>query len=194
MPTPLNSANNTDEIVTSTVHAMDNTVEAFQKQLDKLHAGRASPALLETIAVPQPQGGHVLLSHMATITVIDNKTLMVTLWDKTLLQAAQKAILGSTLGLNPALQGDALRVPLPTLSTQRRQDMVRMVNTMRENMCTEIRNHRHKANMQFKALEKDKVMSEDESRRGQSRVQTLTDEHVKQIKDLASEKEKQILS
>jgi ribosome recycling factor len=191
---PLNESTNPTDIESASKMAMANAMTAFHKQLDRLHTGRASPALLESIHISLPDGGHKMLSHVATITTIDAHTLRVTPWDKSMLQAAQKAILHANLGLNPAPQGEALRVQLPPFSDQRRRDMIKMIDSLTEDMCEEIRNHRRHANNQFKRLLKDKNMSEDEERRSHKKIQQLTDDYIAQIKALASEKERRVMT
>jgi ribosome recycling factor len=189
----LNEATTPETIKTATQVAMQNAYTAFQKQLEHLRTGRASPALLENIRVEQANVGVQPLRYISTISASDAQTLLVTPWDKTLISAIEKAIIKADLGLNPVVNSDHLRIPLPPLSDQRRKEFVKRVSQEAEAIRGEIRNHRRDANNRCKALVKQKLISEDQDKRTQNEIQKLTDDFVGRINKLAADKEQQIM-
>jgi ribosome recycling factor len=136
----------------------------------------------------------VPLSQTANITVEDARTLSVTPWERNMVQAIEKAILTSDLGLNPATAGTVIRVPMPPLTEQRRKDLIKVVRHEAENARVAIRNIRRDANNELKAALKDKLVSEDQERRSQDQIQKLTDQYVKEVEALLEEKEADLLS
>lgn len=171
---------------------MDKTVEIFKNQLIKVRTGRAHPSLLDGIMV-QYYGSSTPLRQVSNIVAEDARTLTVTVFDATLIQAVEKAIMGSNLGLNPMSAGTVIRVPLPALTQDRRKDLIKVVRNEAENSRISIRNIRRDANSDLKLLEKEKDISEDDQRLGQDGVQKITDEFIKKIDDLLLLKEKQLL-
>ena len=171
---------------------MTKTVESFKTQLAKVRTGRAHPSLLDGIMVPY-YGSNTPLRQVSNVSTEDARTLTVTVFDATLIQAVEKAIMGSNLGLNPMSAGTVIRIPLPPLTEERRKDLIKVVRGEAENSRVAIRNIRRDANGDLKSLEKDKDISEDEQRLGEENVQKVTNEFVKQIDDVLAVKEKELL-
>ncbi|KKA45524.1 MULTISPECIES: ribosome recycling factor [unclassified Salinivibrio] len=171
---------------------MDKSVEALKHTLGKLRTGRAHPSLLEGITV-EYYGAPTPLNQLASIVAEDARTLAISVYDKQVTQAVEKAIMTSDLGLNPASAGTVIRVPLPPLTEERRKDMVKVVRAEGEQGRVAIRNIRRDANNELKALLKDKEISEDDERRAQDDIQKLTDEAVKNVDALLDAKEKELM-
>lgn len=171
---------------------MKKCIDALHDELAKLRTGRAHPSLLEHISVNY-YGNDVPLKQVASITISDARTLMVTPWEKTVVQAIEKAIMTSDLGLNPATSGMAIRVPLPPLTEQRRKDLIKIVKGEGENARVSIRNIRRDGNNQLKDLLKDKKISEDEERRAQDAIQKITDKFIADVDHTVAAKEKDLM-
>ncbi len=171
---------------------MGKSVESLVHELAKVRTGRAHPSLLDHIRVDY-YGSEVPISQVANINVEDARTLTVVPWEKPMVSVVEKAILTSDLGLNPMSAGNVLRVPMPPLTEERRRDLIRVVRHEAENAKVAIRNIRRDANHDLKDLVKEKMISEDDERRGQDLIQNLTDKHIKQIDELLGEKEKDLL-
>jgi ribosome recycling factor len=172
---------------------MAKSIDALKHELAKIRTGRAHPSLLDHVTVSY-YGNDVPLSQTANITVEDARTLSVTPWERNMVQAIEKAILTSDLGLNPATAGTVIRVPMPPLTEQRRKDLIKVVRHEAENARVAIRNIRRDANNELKAALKDKLVSEDQERRSQDQIQKLTDQYVKEVEALLEEKEADLLS
>jgi ribosome recycling factor len=172
---------------------MQKSLKALQDELAKLRTGRAHSSLLDHVHVDN-YGNKVSLSHVATITIADARTLMVTPWDKTMVAAIEKAILTSDLGLNPATSGHAIRVPLPALTEERRKELAKVVKHEGENAKIAIRNIRRDANQHLKDLLKDKAITEDEERRAEENMQKLTDKFTAEIDKITAAKEAELMS
>lgn len=171
---------------------MGKSVESFKNQLAKIRTGRAHPSLLDGIMVPY-YGNNTPLRQVGNVSTEDSRTLTVTVFDASLIKAVEKAIMGSSLGLNPMSAGTVIRIPLPPLTEERRRELIKIVRGEAENSRVAIRNIRRDANGDLKTLEKDKDISEDEQRIGEELVQKITDEFIKQIDDILSVKEKELL-
>lgn len=171
---------------------MTKSVAAFDTDLKKLRTGRAHTSLLDHVTV-EYYGSEVPLSQVANISVEDSRTLAVAPWEKTMVQAVEKAIMTSDLGLTPNSAGTVIRVPLPPLTEERRKDMIRVVRNEAEGGRVAIRNIRRDAIGQIKELMKEKLVTEDEERRGEEAIQKLTDEFVGKIDALLAEKEKELM-
>ncbi|MES2998827.1 MAG: ribosome recycling factor [Pseudomonadota bacterium] len=184
--------NTTESIKLSAEQGMQKAIEALELSLSKLRTGRAHPSLLEQLRISQ-YDKEVPLNHVASITVADARTLVVTPWDKTLISAIEKAIIKSDLGLNPVTAGNIIRVPLPPLTEERRREMNKIVKKEAEDARVSIRNHRRDANNQFKELIKKKLMTEDEERRSQEMIQRITDHAITEIEKVANSKEKELM-
>ncbi|KAG1707691.1 Ribosome-recycling factor [Nymphon striatum] len=181
-----------DEILEDAGTRMQKSVESLKSELAKVRTGRAHPSLLEHITVDY-YGSETPLSQVASIGVEDARTLTVTPWEKPMVQAIEKAIMNSDLGLNPNSAGTVIRVPMPQLTEERRRDLVKVVRHEAENGKVAIRNIRRDANSDFKSLEKEKEISEDEERRAQEQVQKLTDKFVKVIDEVLVVKEEDLM-
>lgn len=181
-----------DDVVRDADSRMDKTLEALRQELAKLRSGRAHPSLLDHITV-EYYGSQVPLSQVANITVVDPRTLSVAPWDKNMVSVIEKAILNSDLGLNPATSGTVMRIPLPPLTEERRRDMTRVVRHEAENARVAIRNVRRDANQSLKHMVKNKEISEDDERRGEEKIQQLTDAHIKRVEEILAAKEHEIM-
>jgi ribosome recycling factor len=171
---------------------MKKSVDNLNLELQKLRTGRAHPSLLDSITVLY-YGNPSPLNQVANITVEDSRTLTVTPWDKSMVQAIDKAIRTSDLGLNPATAGTVIRVPLPPLTEERRRDLVKHVKSLAEEARVAVRNVRRDANNHTKELLKAKKISEDEERRGEDAVQKLTDKFIAEIDKLVGAKESELM-
>lgn len=171
---------------------MDKSIEALKNELKKIRTGRAHVSLLDHITV-EYYGSEVPLSQVANINVEDARTLSVTPWEKPMVQAVEKAIMTSDLGLNPATSGAVIRVPMPALTEERRKDLIKVVKSEGEKAKVAVRNIRRDANATFKDLLKEKEISEDDERRAEDEVQKLTDSHVQKIDEILQVKEKDLM-
>ncbi len=171
---------------------MDKTIEAFKLTLGKVRTGRAHPSLLDHLVVDY-YGSDVPISQVANIGVEDARTLTVTPWEKTMVQAIEKAILKSDLGLNPSTAGTVMRIPMPPLTEETRRDLVKVVRHDGEAAKVAIRNIRRDANSDFKELLKEKEISEDEEHKAQDAIQKLTDAHVAGVDKILATKEAELM-
>lgn len=172
---------------------MIKSIEALQKAFSKIRTGRAHPSLLDQITVSY-YGQDSQLSQVANVSVEDARTLKVVPWEKNMVQAIEKAIMSSGLGLNPATQGTVIRIPLPALTEERRRDLVKIVKNEAEQGRVAIRNIRRDANAAIKDALKEKVISEDDARQGEEKIQKLTDQYIKEIEKHLEEKEADLMS
>lgn len=172
---------------------MDKSIEALKNSFTKIRTGRAHPSLLEQLVVSY-YNVDTPLSQVANITVDDARTLAVTPWEKGMIQAIEKAIMSSDLGLNPVTNGHIIRVPLPMLTAERRRDLVKVVKAEAENGRVSIRNIRRDVNSEIKQALKEKIISKDEAHAGEEKVQKITNEYIKQVEKLLEEKEADLLS
>ncbi len=182
-----------EDVQKKTVERMKKTIEAFKHELAKIRTGRAHPSLLDHITVSY-YGNDVPLSQAANVTIEDSRTLAVTPWERTMVSAIEKAIMTSDLGLNPNSAGTVIRVPMPALTEQRRRDLVKVARHEAEDSRVAIRNIRRDANTELKNGLKDKLISEDQERKGQDQIQKLTDQYIKEIDGLLEEKEADMLA
>ena len=181
------------DVKKTTEQKMNKSIETLKADLAKVRTGRAHAGILDHVRVDY-YGNPTQLSQVANITLIDARTIGVQPWEKKMIGAIEKAIRESDLGLNPATQGDVIRVPTPALTEERRKEMVKLVKTEAEDAKIAVRNIRRDANEGLKKLLKDKAISEDDERRAQDDVQKLTDGFVKEIDRLVAEKEKEVLT
>jgi ribosome recycling factor len=180
-------------IKTNADQKMQKSIETLKANLAKVRTGRAHPGLLDSVMVDY-YGSPTQLSQVANVTLIDARTIGVQPWEKKMLTVIEKAIRESDLGLNPASQGDLIRVPTPPLTEERRKEMVKLVKNEGEDAKIAIRNIRRDANENLKKMVKDKECSEDDERRGQEDVQKLTDKFVVEVDKLLTDKEKEVLT
>nr|WP_178089527.1 ribosome recycling factor [Rheinheimera lutimaris] len=171
---------------------MEKSVDALKIQLTKVRTGRAHPSLLDGISVSY-YGTDTPLRQVANVSIDDARTLAITVFDKSMTAAVEKAIMASDLGLNPMSAGTIIRVPLPALTEERRKSLVKLVRGEAENGRVAVRNIRRDANADLKALQKDKEISEDDERRAAEEIQKITDTFVKKIDDVLAEKEKELM-
>lgn len=181
-----------NEIKQDAQERMAKSVEALKSNLSKIRTGRAHPSILQNISV-EYYGAPTPLNQVANIIAEDARTLAITVFDKELTPMVEKAIMKSDLGLNPMSAGTVIRVPLPPLTEERRKDLVKIVRAEAEGGRVAVRNIRRDANADFKALLKDKEISEDEDRKAQDEIQKITDAAVKNIDELLAVKEKELM-
>ena len=172
---------------------MHKSIETLKADLAKVRTGRAHVGILDHVMVDY-YGNPTALNQVANLTLIDARTIGVQPWEKKMIAVVEKAIRESDLGLNPATQGDMIRVPTPALTEERRKEMVKLVKSEAETAKIAIRNVRRDANEGLKKLLKDKACSEDDERRAQDEVQKLTDKFVAEADKLAAEKEKELMT
>jgi ribosome recycling factor len=171
---------------------MQKTVESLRHEMSKVRTGRANAGLLDQVQV-EYYGSLTPLAQVASVTVQDARTLLVTPWEKHMVAAVEKAILTADLGLNPATAGTVIRVPLPPLTEDRRKDLIRVVRAEAEQGRVSVRNVRRDVNNELKTLVKDKSISEDDERRGMDRIQKLTDQFIAEIDAVLAHKEKDLM-
>ncbi len=172
---------------------MGKTIEAFKNELHKIRTGRAHPGLLDQVHVDY-YGSMVPISQVANVTLLDARTISVQPWEKGMGSKIEKAIRESDLGLNPASQGDLLRVPMPALTEERRRELTKVVRHAGEEAKIAARSVRRDANDQLKKLLKEKLVTEDEERRSQDEVQRLTDRTIAEIDKLVQGKEAEVMA
>ena len=174
-------------------HKMGRSVEAFKGELHKIRTGRAHPGLLDQVHVDY-YGSMVPISQVANLTLLDARTIGVQPWEKGMGAKIERAIRESDLGLNPASQGDLLRVPMPALTEERRKELTKVVRHAGEEAKIAVRSVRRDANEHLKKLLKDKEVSEDDERRAQDDVQRLTDRVITEIDRLVQGKEAEVMA
>lgn len=172
---------------------MAKSIEALRHNLVKIRTGRASSGLVDTIKV-QAYGSEVPLSQVATVSVSDARSLVITPWDKSLVGAVEKAILTSDLGLTPNTAGTTIRLNLPPLTEERRKELAKLVHAEGEEAKVAIRNIRRDAIQQVKELLKEKAISEDDERRTETEVQKITDQAIKDVDDVVKSKEQELMA
>jgi ribosome recycling factor len=181
-----------NEIFEDARERMGKSVESFKSDLSRVRTGRAHPSLLEHLMVDY-YGTSTPIAQTATISLEGSRTLLVTVWDAGAVKLIEKAILNSDLGLNPSTAGTVIRVPVPPLSEERRQSLVKILKSEAEQAKVAVRNIRRDSLSKLKVLKKNKEISEDEERTGDSETQRITDEHVKLIDKTVDHKEKEIV-
>ncbi|MFH1651260.1 MAG: ribosome recycling factor [Chloroflexota bacterium] len=180
------------DVITNAEKKMINSVKAFQSELGTLRTGHASPALLEHIkadyaGVPTP------LNQLATISAPEARLLVIRPWDRSSVVGIEKAIMKSDLGLNPSTDGSVIRIAIPPLSEERRQEMIKIVRKWAEERRVVIRSVRHEAINELKKMEKDKEISQDEQKRAQDQLQKVTDAQIADVDNITREKEKELM-
>jgi len=172
---------------------MQQSIEAFKSSLTKVRTGRANPGLLDTVQVDY-YGSMLPISQVANVSLLDARTIGVAPWEKGMGAKIEKAIRDSDLGLNPASQGDLIRVPMPPMTEERRKELTKVVRGEGEHAKIAIRNLRRDANEGVKKLVKDKQASEDEERRAQDEIQKFTDRCIAEVDKLVTAKEQDIMA
>ena len=171
---------------------MDKAVSALKEEFASLRTGRASANLLDQIMV-EAYGATTPLNQVAAVTVPEPRSISVSVWDRGVVVSVEKAIRSSDLGLNPVVEGQTLRIPIPPLTEERRRDLAKIAAKYAEQQRVAIRNVRRDANDDLKKAEKDSVISQDEQKRMESEVQKITDEAVKRVDEALKTKEQEIM-
>nr|WP_271627219.1 ribosome recycling factor [Candidatus Pelagibacter bacterium] len=172
---------------------MDKTIEVFQKELTSLRTGRANASMLDLVKV-EVYGQAMPLNQVSSITTPDARTINIQVWDLNNVPLVDTAIKKSELGLNPQIDGQLIRLPVPDLNEERRTEIKKLIKSMGEKCKISIRNIRREANDDLKSLVKDKIISEDEEKINEKLVQSFTDEHIKIIDTKVEAKEKEIMT
>jgi ribosome recycling factor len=172
---------------------MNKTLETLKADFSKVRTGRAHPGILDHVMVDY-YGNPTPINQISSVTLVDARTIGVQPWEKKMVTVVEKAIRDSDLGLNPATNGDLIRVPMPMLTEERRRDMIKVVRGEAENGKVAVRNIRRDANEHLKRLLKDKDISEDEEHRAQDEVQKLTDRFIAEIDKALQVKEADLLA
>jgi len=170
---------------------MDKAVQVFKRDLTSVRAGRATPSMLDKVMV-EYYGSQLPVNQVATVNTPEPRQLLITPWDKGMLSDIEKAIQKSDLGLNPMTDGAVIRLNIPPLTEQRRQELVKVVRKMAEEARVAVRNIRRDANDELKKTEKSGELSEDEVRRGTEKVQALTDKYVAEVDKISTAKEHEL--
>lgn len=181
-----------EDIIRDADERMKKSLDTLKHELSKIRSGRAHPSLLDHVIVSY-YGSDVPINQVASVNVIDARTLNVSVWDKAAFADVEKAILTSDLGLNPVSTGDSMKVPLPALTEDRRKELIKVVKTEVEKGRVSVRNIRRDANNHLKNLVKDKEISEDDLRKGEDRVQKATDLNIDEIEKLLNSKEEELM-
>lgn len=171
---------------------MDKSIEALRREFSSVRTGKASPALLDTVRV-DAYGSKMALNQVASVSTPEPRMLIVQPWDKGLMQEIEKAIRNSELGLNPANDGNIIRVPVPALNEERRREMVKMLHKLAEEGRVGIRHARQEANKEIKRRQSEHELGEDEAHREMDRIQKLTDEYIGKIDGLLKGKEEEVM-
>lgn len=180
------------EVLSETESKMRKSLEALRRELHSIRTGRASPGLVENLMVDY-YGVPTPLSQLASISVPEARILLIQPWDKQAIKDVEKSILKSELGLVPSNDGNVIRITIPTLTEERRRELVRLVGRKVEEAHVAIRNIRRDSLERFRQMEKNKELSQDESKRAQERLQRLTDSYVGQVNALRQEKEAEVM-
>ena len=183
----------TAELRKGTEQKMQKSLDALKTDLGKVRTGRAHTGILDHVQVDY-YGAMVPISQVANLSLIDARTIGVQAWEKPMIAKVEKAIRDADLGLNPASQGDMIRVPMPALTEERRRELIKLVKHEGENAKIAVRNLRRDANAHLKEELKKKEISEDDERRAQDDIQKLTDRFVAEIDKLLGDKEKDLMA
>jgi ribosome recycling factor len=181
-----------DKIYNETEEKMKKSFGAIQRDFASLRTGKATASLLDSVKVDY-HGAIIPLNQLASISAPEARLLLVQAWDKTAVGEITKGIQKADLGLNPMVEGNIIRVPIPQLNEERRKDLVKHCKKIAEEGKVAVRNIRRDANEQLKKAEKDKVISVDEHKKGADNVQKLTDRYIAMVDDLMTAKEKEIM-
>jgi len=171
---------------------MAKCVQTFQADLRKLRTGRAHPSLIEHLKVDY-YGSEVPLQQVASIAVEEGRTLVISPWEKSVVQAIEKALFKSDLGLTPMTAGTVIRIPMPPLTEERRREITKVLRHDAENARVAVRNVRRDVMSDVKEMLKEKMISQDDERRAETEIQKLTDKHVADIEQLLAAKEKEVM-
>ena len=172
---------------------MDKTIEVFTKELSSLRTGRANAAMLDLVKV-DVYGQQMPINQVGSITTPEPRMINIQVWDQNNVALVDAAIKKSELGLNPQIDGQLIRLPIPELNEERRMELKKMIKSMGEKCKVSIRNIRREANEELKKLLKSKEIGEDDEKNHEKKVQTITDDHIKIVDEKVSSKEKEIMT
>ena len=181
-----------ESVVSDAVRKMDRTLDALRRDLNNLRTGRATPSIVEDILVDY-YGAPTPLKQLATISAPDSRAILVQPWDKQALRGIERGLIKSEGGFNPSNDGNMITIPIPPLTQERRQEMVKLLKRKIEEGKVSLRNVRRDAVDTLRKMEKDKAISQDEQHRTQDTVQKTTDTHTKIIEEISGTKEAEIL-
>ena len=181
-----------NDILDKTKQAMEKSIDALKKDFTTLRTGKVSTKIVEGITIDY-YGSATPLNGVGSISTPDANTISITPWEKNLVGDIEKAIAAANIGVNPNNNGDSVILNFPPMTSDQRQETVKQAKTMSEKAKVAVRNNRQDANNKIKKLEKDKEITEDESKQGQDKVQKLTDEYIKKVDDTLKTKEQDIL-
>ncbi len=181
-----------DKLITDLRRRMDGAIDALKKELGGLRTGRASPSLLESVSV-NAYGANMPLNQLSTVSAPEPRLLVVQVWDRSMAKAVDAAIREAGLGLNPQSEGQVIRVPIPPLSEERRKELTKIAHKYAEQARVSVRNVRRDGLEALKKREKDREITQDQHRKLDKDVQTLTDDTIKKVDETLAHKEKEIL-
>ena len=181
-----------DKLITDLRRRMDGAIDALKKELGGLRTGRASPSLLESVSV-NAYGANMPLNQLSTVSAPEPRLLVVQVWDRSMAKAVDAAIREAGLGLNPQSEGQVIRVPIPPLSEERRKELTKIAHKYAEQARVSVRNVRRDGLEALKKREKDREVTQDQHRKLDKDVQTLTDDTIKKVDETLAHKEKEIL-
>ena len=181
-----------DDLHKETKASMEQSADAFRRELKRIRTGRASLALLDGIVV-QYYGTPTPINQLATLSIPEPRQIVIQPWDAGALQEIERAILKSELGLTPTNDGKVVRIVLPPLTADRRKDLVKLVRKLGEEFKVQVRNHRREANETLKEMKKEKEISEDDLHKAQELVQKTTDQYIAKMDGIIAEKEAEIM-
>ena len=170
---------------------MKKTLDVMHQHMSGIRSGRANPAMLDSVMVDY-YGTQTALKQMANIAVPEPKSLVISPWDASVLKAIEKALLESNLGITPIVDGKSIRLNVPTLTRERREELVKIVNKLCEEARVSLRSIRREANEKLKAIEKEKKITEDESFKAQTDIQKLTDRYIQTVDQSQAQKDKEL--
>ena len=180
-----------DDILHDTEDRMNKTISAFSMELTKIRTGRASSALVDNIIVNY-YGADTPINQLATVSIPESKTIMIQPWDVSAIAEVERAIMKSEIGINPSNDGKVIRLSIPTLTEDRRKELVKYVSKIAEEFRVSVRQIRHDVNHFVKDLEKEEGLPEDHVKKNFDNVQKITDKHIKNINEILETKEKEI--
>ncbi len=181
-----------EDVLSETERKMDHTIDALKRELNTLRTGRATPALIENVPVDY-YGTPTPLKQIASISAPDARAILVQPWDKQALREIERSLIKSEMGFNPSNDGNNITVPIPPLTQERRQELVRMLKRKLEDGKVSVRNVRRDGQDTLRKMERDKAISQDQTRRAQDQLQKATDNHTKLIDQVGVEKEAEIM-
>lgn len=181
-----------NSVIKETKDKMDKTITHFKEELKSIRTGRASIAMFDGVTVDY-YGNPTPLNGVATLSAPEPRLITIQPWDASIIGTIEKAIQNANMGFNPSNDGKIIRIPIPQLTEERRKELVKMVKKLAEDNKVAIRNLRRDGNDKIKKLEKDKEISEDDSKKYVDQIQTVTDDYIKKVDEVTASKEKEIM-